>query len=370
MRGWRLFGAAGFALLAVVASQSATGLIRPLGDSRVVARIPAAPGFPEGIAVRGNTAYVATAARFGTCCTPPPGPPEVQAFNLNTGALVRRFVVAHQDPSQDHGLSGLAFDAAGRLYVLDTQWGILRFDPAIAPATIDPATMPGVIYASAFPNLPPCSPLTPAPCSPMPLDTPALPNDIVFDAAGVAYVTDSLQSTIWRIPPGGGVPQIFFQDARFNGFGANGVRLDPSRTNLVLTVTADTLARGYVYQLPLASPTAEHLTVMHTYVLAEAPDNLAFGKSGRLYVALAGSNQIGVLAPNGIELARYSGPAKSTQGNIPYDMPSGVAFDNDAKALLVNNHSEVLGLVLPERFAVFDVFVQDRADPLNEPPLP
>ena len=307
---------------------------RPIGDSRVVARLPATPGYPEGIAVRGQRIYVATAARFGTCCLPPPGPPEVQVFDLRSGQLKKRIAIVDKTAGQDHGLSGLAFDAAGRLYVLDTQWGIVRFDPSTAPVTINPATDSSFLYASAFPDLLPCTPLTPAPCSPTLVNAPPLPNDIVFDAAGNAYVTDSLQATIWRVQPNSGAPEVWFQDERLGGgFGVNGIRLDPTRTALYFTVTADSLAQGVVYALPLAAPSDANLEPVHVYTTAEAPDNLAFGESGNLYVALAGSNQISVLGPGGAELTRHSGPARSAMGDVPYDMPSGVAFDHSGALL-------------------------------------
>lgn len=358
---------AAFALLVLMIGSAFAGG-RPLGDSRVVAQLPPAPGYPEGIAVHGSRIYVATAARFGTAFIPPPGPPEIQVFDAASGALEKRIAIATKDPTMDHGTSGLAFDAAGRLYVLDTQWGVVRFDPATAATTLNPGTEPSLLYATAFPNIPPCSPLTPTPCSPTLADAPSLPNDIAFAADGTAYVSDSLQATIWHIPPGGGAPAIWFQDPRLGGgFGVNGLRLDPARTALVVSVTADGAAKGVIYRIPIGAK--DTMTALHTYDLAEAPDNLAFGQSGKLYVALAGSNQISVLEPSGKEYARFGGPAQRPDGtDVLWDMPSGVAFHPSNGALLVNNHSEILGL--PMHFVVFDVFVHDTPDPLELPVLP
>jgi len=39
---------------------------RAFGDVQVLATVPSPPGFPEGIAVRGNEVYVALAAPFGS----------------------------------------------------------------------------------------------------------------------------------------------------------------------------------------------------------------------------------------------------------------------------------------------------------------
>jgi hypothetical protein len=358
-------------VLAVAAASAAMvpAGARPMGSSRVIAKLPPAPGYPEGIAISGTTIHVATQARFGSSIIPPLVLPEIQSFNKLNGRLLRRIKVADADPNMDHGLSGVALDGAGRLYVLDTQWGVLRFDPVTAPSTIRPAQNPSVVYATAFPNLPPCAPILPPPCAPTLVDTPPLPNDIVFDGNGNAYVTDSLQATIWRIPNGGGAPEIWFQDARIGGaFGPNGIRLNPARTHLVFAVTLDSRARGVIFRMPLAAPTAANLEVVHEYLLGEGPDNLAFGESGNLYMALAVRNQIGVLAANGSEVARYHGPARSKNGLVPYDMPSGVALDPASRALLANNHSEILGL--PRHFVVFDVYVDDGPDPPETPAIP
>jgi hypothetical protein len=55
-----------------------------------------------------------------------------------------------------------------------------------------------------------------------------------------------------------------------------------------------------------------------------APDGLAFGKSGKLNVALAGYSQISMPNANGAEVARYSGPA----GTLPWANPANIAMDN------------------------------------------
>lgn len=355
------------AALTVTTSTATAAPARPYGDSRVVAQLPATPGYPEGIAVQDGVIYVATAARFGTSVVPPLDPPEVQAFDAKTGALVGRWVVQDRDESQDHGLSGLAFDGAGRLYALDTQWGVIRFDPATTASPIDlndPAKRAKHLYASAFPDLPAC-----AGC---PVGgPPSLPNDLAFASDGTLFVSDSLQGAVWRVaPPAPGTvatPEVWSQDSLIAGaFGPNGIRFDKHGV-LHLVVSADSAGRGQIYRLR-PDGTVDPAAV-HTYLLGEVPDNVAFGKSGRLYVALAGSNQIQVLAPDGSEITRFSGPARRDGGlPVPYDMPSGVAIDSAGGRVLANNHSEVLGI--PDRFVVFDVYVDDRGEPLVRPAVP
>jgi sugar lactone lactonase YvrE len=105
--------------------------------------------------------------------------------------------------------------------------------------------------------------------------------------------------------------------------------------------------------------------VFHTFTPGAGPDGIAFGKSGNLYVALAGYSQISVLAPNGSEQARYSGPAQnpSNPGNnpLPWANPANIAFDKKARTVLVTNHASLTGLPDPSPlFAVFDVYVNDK----------
>ena len=224
-------------------------------------------------------------------------------------------------------------------------------------------------YAPPLPDLAPCGQVPPGtPCSPTPFDLPPLPNDLVFDQAGNLYITDSFQATIWRVPPGGGVPQIWFQDVRLatTSFGVNGIRLSPDRTRVFFTVSSDLEGRAFVYSLPLvAAPSSADLTVFHEYTGGDIPDGIAFGQSGLLYVAIATPFALGVsiLGPNGREVARLS-----NQGNpiFAYDSPANIAFDGRG-SILLTNHAFVTGVTNPEQFTVLDVFVNDVGSPLELP---
>ena len=88
-----------------------------------------------------------------------------------------------------------------------------------------------------------------------------------------------------------------------------------------------------------------------------APDGIAFGKSGKRYVALAGTSQISVLEQDGSESA-YSGPA----GTLPWANPANIVFDGEG-SILVTNHASLVPYD-PALFAVFDVFVDDKGQPL------
>jgi sugar lactone lactonase YvrE len=318
---------------------------RPIGDSKVLAPVPF-PGYPEGIAVHEGLVYVSGPAAFGV-----PGnfsPSKVFAFDIKTGALVRTITIQGQT-AFFKAISCIAIGDDDKLYVLDEEQGVLQIDLETGQQNVY-ATPFFPVYASAF-NPP----------------APVLINDLAFDKNGYLYVTDSFQATIWRIAPGGGAPQVWFQDARIDGpFGPNGVRVDSNSKKLYFTQTFNAMGQGVVYTLPLVNqPSASDLQVFHTFTPGAGPDGIAFGKSGNLYVALAGYSQISVLAPNGSEQARYSGPAQnpSNPGNnpLPWANPANIAFDKKARTLLVTNHASLTGLPDPSPlFAVFDVYVNDK----------
>ena len=332
---------------------------RVLGDSRVVLQVPPGgplgggdPGFPEGIAIDGRTAYVSAPAQSGNL-----GDAKIYVFNLGDGALVKALALHPPVAGHEHGIAGIALDGNGRLYIAGQQ-GLMRLDPATGTQSL---------YAT-FPNLPPCVPLLPGPCSPTLVDRAAFPNDVAFDAAGNAYVSDSWQATVWRVPPGPGAPQIWCQGASLDGaiFGPNGIRLQPDGSGVTVTVTGPP---GGVFALDRPGSTCQ-IQQLRSYPV-ELPDGLAFGRSGRLYVTLAGTNQVSVLSANGAEQKRYSGPAvRNGGGTVPWDAPASVAVDPVTSSLLVVNHALVTGFVDPSRFVVFDVFVDDRPVTLKRPVVP
>ena len=147
-------------------------------------------------------------------------------------------------------------------------------------------------------------------------------------------------------------------------FGVNGVRIDRNNKKMYISVTVDGNFSGVIYRLPVTpAPAAEDLEAFHVYPMGAngpaGPDGIALGKSGVLYVALAASNEISVLRPDGTEAKRLSGPAGSTQ----WANPANIAFDDQNGALLVTNHASLVPYD-PTLFAVFDVVVNDKAAPL------
>lgn len=315
------------------------------------ASVPATPGYPEGIAVHGNSVFVSGPARFGTAGT---GPSAIQVYDRKTGQLEQTIVVQGEALAFEHAVSNIAIDGQGRVYALSTQLGLIRF-------TKQGQSYQQEAYGAPLPDLPP---VAPGP------DFPPIPNDVVFDDDGNAYVTDSLQATIFRYGPGGGAPTIWFQSPQFVGsgpipFGPNGIRLDPEREHIYVVVTTSpgNPALGVIYRLPLVnSPLPGDLETFHQYTAAEGPDQLAFAADGKLYVTLAFTNQISFLSTSGAELGRIS----SQPGDeVPLDNPAGIAFDNRTKSVLVANHALLSGN--PAHFAVLKVYVGETGDPLSQP---
>ncbi len=337
----------------------APGEQRQIGDTRVFARI-GEPGMPEGIAVGGGLVYVGThTSVLGNAGGPPS---KIFKFDVDDGTPLGEITIEGQDTSVTHGILGMKFGPDGALYVVDQNPGrIVRIDLSSgAQAT----------YAT-IPDLAPCTPLGPTTgCAPgLFALQPTWANDVAFAADGSLYVTDLQAATIFRVPPRGGAVAIWYQDPRFDSyFGLNGVAVDPAGTKLYVAMTfspdAASFARGIIYTLPIqaTSPEAADLAVFHEFEQPVAgPDGLAFGASGKVYVALAGANQLAILNPDGTLDAIFPpDPVTNSMLEIPYDAPANVAFRGDGSAL-VTNHPFFTGD--PNHWAVLDVWVDDTAAP-------
>lgn len=332
-----------------------------IGDTSVFITLPPFPGFPEQPITSGNKLYVCTDAHFGTVGQ---GPPEVQVFSRKDGSLLERVPLQNVDLTQEHGMSAGAFDLFNRLYVLSVQQGVVR---------IDFVTGKQEVYAPPLPFLPMCSAVPPGvACAPKLAPLPPLANDIAFDWDGTAYITDSFQATIFRVPRGGGAPQIWFQDPRLagpvGGFGTNGLRVSRDGMSLYVNVTTEAATGdGVVYRLAkVAHPGAADLTEFHRWSNGTgSPDDMAFGLSGRLYVSLAFQNQVAILAHDGHEITRFPTSTQSASLPVPLDTPSGIDFDDATRSIYVTNHAELTQD--PAHMVVFKSYVDDFGWPLIRP---
>ena len=320
-------------------------------------------GFPEGVAVVGNRVFVAGPATLGTAGK---GPSVVTVLRRSNGELLDEIPIEGENTAFEHALSGITVDGDGNVYALSTQLGVVRIerhgDHYVQSS-----------YSTPLPDLPVCETDGATPCSPTFVDLPPISNEMTFDEDGYLYVTDSLQATIFRVPPGGGAMEAWFSDARLAGnlgaplpFGTNGIKISPDRTELYIVETFDPAdaSLGRVYRLPLVeSPDAEDLELFATFGGFQIPDSLVFGESGKLYVSLGGASQIAVLDQDGVEVNRIVGPNGSP---IPFDGPATMAFDDAKKSLLVANHA-IFGS--PDNYAVLRVYVGEKGDPYPAPDL-
>lgn len=360
---WRAFIGA-LAIGFVVAAAPAQAA--QFGDVSLFAQIPTSglmTGFPEGIAVRGNRVYVSGPATLGTALSDDPSP--VFEFDRASGQLLRTLTAKGEKLlGSEHANSCVAFDGNGQLYVLNTQLGTLR---------VNLQTEEQTTYSPVPANDPACLlALNKQPCTPTLANLPPLANDLAFDDAGNLYVTDSMQATIWRIPAGGGKPQVWFRDGRLASayIGVNGIRLSPDRSRIFISVTTDLLGLGRIYTLPLvAKPAASDLKLFRTFAVGDGPDGFDFGASGNLYVTLAlpGKSGIAVLDPGGNEITRIANAPLSPVS--PFDSPANLAFDGLGN-VLVTNHAFATGLLLPDQFQVLRVYVGESGSPLALPLVP
>lgn len=302
-------GGGGFAIAAAPAALAGCGLGSgtspraalpgPTFAVREFAQLPVTPGQPGGIAVDGDTVFVDT---FGFVTRAADGHDSVYAYDLATGSLRtdrgNPLEIPRRFPVCTMGMSGMALDGQGRLYLVDMNSRIVRLDVHTG-AVEDWATFPTGVTGSI----------------------PTMPLDIAFAPDGSAYVSDiGGAPVIWRVPAGGGQAQVWFTDTELAGVysqGGGGLRIDPAGQRLYVgVVTSDqNRARGTVYSIDLADPETRGAELFHQYSnnveappLGAGPLGIAFGASGRLYVAMPGTNQVSILAPDGREERRIDFP--------------------------------------------------------------
>lgn len=267
------------------------------------------PGAPTGIAVTGASVWVGTDNFGGRGASTTP-----RVFQINrAGVLEGEHLV--DTAEGDHALQGMAA-FADHVYVLQASPpAVLRLDPRS-----------GSLEAHAtIPDLPACVAAgLVEPCEPSPVDRAPLPRGAAFDTTGNLFVTDANQGTIWKIPSGSTTADVFHQAVEYvSDDGPAGVAVDGAG-NLVIAVTRSIVngPGGAVYLLPVDESGAPgEPTLLAATELDSAPFGLALGASGRVYVALSGTDQILVLEPDGSEAARLL-----AGGELTCDAPAGVDF--------------------------------------------
>jgi hypothetical protein len=345
--------------LAVVALPAQAAKERPRWDTRVLTLV-GTPGFPA-------RAYVAPKGRIyeGTYENPAGGhePSRVREYS-GSGALLHSWSVPGQNRSGGQGVQVATSDARGRLVLLDR-------DPARVLILNPRKPVHKFRTYARFRDLAPCLPGATGPnCSPTITDDPPVPNYAAWGPGGALYVTDYLQAVIWKVPPGGGKPKIWLADPKLDGnqFGTTGIVLEPNhRTLLVMQQSSagagdgdPTTGKLYSVRIRPDHKPGELQRVWESQPV-DGPDGFWIARSGRIYAALAGSNQIAVIGRDGADLGRFpSAPQTGANGSdVPFDTPSSVMFKGTR--LIVANQSFFSGD--PANQAILDVEAGERGMP-------
>lgn len=289
------------ALSAATLPLFASGAGRARWDTRVFAKV-GSPGFPAH-------AYVAPDNEVyeGTYVNPMGDMLPSNVFEYSpTGDLRDTFQMPGQVLSGEHGVQVATSDAGGRLVLLD-------HTPPRA-VILNPDNGRFSDYAR-FPSG-------------------SVPNYAVWLPDGSLLVSDYEQPIIWRIPPGGGAPEQWLTDPRLagNGFGTTGLALTSDHKSVLIgqQLAGDSPSLGAIYKVALKANGDPDggLNSFWTSSAFDLPDGFAIAKSGRIYVALLGPNQIAVLSPADTEQARF--PSLLLTGDngsgVPFDQISSVAF--------------------------------------------
>lgn len=338
---------------------------RAKGDVTLFAPVPM-PGAPEPVVVAPDgTVYTATLnAESGDT----KAPSKVFAFTPD-GKLKRTYDISGQDLAAEHGLTGMAMDADGYLYI-----------GSLAPPVVyrlDPRTGEQTTYATLR-DVPVCSATVTTDCSKASQDMKPWPDYIVLAPDGSLYETDSLQALIWKVPPGGGKGQVWLTDDRIQSligppaFGPSAMKLAPDARTLVFsTVEGPTgdgdPSAGRIWKLPIhPDGTPGPLQQFYVAQSADAPGGMGFAKSGDMYVTLSGSNAIAQIGPDGKEKARFPDPVTNMTFTPPLDSPLDVAFRGNS--LLVANSAFLSNSA--SSFALLDVFVGEPGYDVLRPKVP
>jgi sugar lactone lactonase YvrE len=332
--------ALGVVLVVLVAllGNSGTGqaqTTRSRWDTRVLSHV-AAPGYPAYAYAHPNGRVYA-----GTYSNPTGDSMRSRVFEWTAhGTLLRSWTVPGQHLDDEHGVQVALSDSRGRLVLLEKSTSRILL--------LNTRTGRFSRYAT-LPDLPTCGVSDTKHCSPNAEDKPAIPNYAAWGPHGAMYVSDYGQAVIWRVPPGGGKPRVWFSSRKLDGgeFGTAGLVLAPSHKALLLTQQSSmglgetNPTSGKLYRLPFrANGKAGSLKLVWESQPGDLPDGFGVAKSGRIYIANAGlSNQIVVIKHDGTELERFpKTPGTGENGSsVPFDTPSSATFLGDR--ILVANQS-------------------------------
>lgn len=302
----------------------------PEGDTQVFSLVPA-PRFPAYVHVHTNGRVYA-----GTY-TSPGSTSRSKVFEwTGDGTLLRSWRVPGQHLDEDHGVQVANQTRRGRLVLLETS------TRSIMTLDVKTGKFRRVVR---FPDG-------------------AIPNYATWGPGGALFVTDYGEGVIWRVPHGSHTPERWFESPALEGaveFGTTGIRYRPGRHDFLITQGtvsdgSDSPTNGALYRLPVgADGKPGEIETLWTSQPGDLPDGFGIGRSGHVYVALAGlANQLVELTASGEEVRRFGTAGTGDNGSsVPFDTPCSATFLG--KRVLVANQSAVAGDASHQ--AILDVYV-------------
>jgi sugar lactone lactonase YvrE len=171
-------------------------------------------------------------------------------------------------------------------------------------------------------------------------------NALTFDQSGNAYVSDSFNGVIWKVPHSGGAtawasgPLLGPGAGLTPPFGANGVEFNNEHT---IMYVADT-AFHQIIQIPVNHDgTAGTPSILITGI--NAPDGIAIDSKGNIWICSNQEDEIVVIDKTGKVIAKLGDFRGIDQNGIAQGLlfPASLAFSKDKQTLYVSN----LTLYLP-----------------------
>lgn len=295
----------------------------------VFSRVPS-PGYPAYAMVhRNGRVYAASYVH-------PDSRQRSRVFEwTRDGTLTRSWTVPGQVLTADHGVQVAQQTRDGRLVLLETS--------TRAVLTLD-------LRSGRFQRI-------------ARLPRGSVPNYATWGPRGQLFVTDYAKGTIWRVTRRGRTTR-FFSSAALRGteFGTTGIVYRPRRRDLLITQqtsAAGPPTTGALFRLPLLrNGRAGRLGTLWTSRPGDLPDGFGIGRSGHVYIALTGPNQLVELTSAGREVDRFPElPLVGGNGSaVPFDNPCSATFLGTR--VMVANQSVVSGD--PDHQALLAVEVGER----------
>ncbi|MBI2244993.1 MAG: hypothetical protein HYU55_14030 [Nocardioides sp.] len=314
-------------------AQAQARSVREPGDTRVFSLVPS-PRFPAYVHAHTNgRVYAGSYVDSGSTA-----PSRVFEWAAD-GTLLRSWSVPGQHLDEDHGVQVANQTRDGRLVLLETS--------TASVLTLDVRTG-RFRRVVRFPDG-------------------AVPNYATWGPGGALFVTDYADGVIWKVPHGSRTPRRWFTSPALEGaveFGTAGIRYRPGRGDLLITQQTvsdgtELPTNGALYRLPIDdSGRPGTVETLWTSQPGDLPDGFGIGRSGHVYVALAGlANQLVELTAAGEEVRRFGTPLTGDNGSpIPFDTPCSATFVG--RSVLVANQSAVAGDASHQ--AILDVHVGER----------